>query len=57
MSTRGALVEVVGEVAELGEVDLGVLVLAEVVLQRLELADERLARAWSGSSPPKHSSR
>ena len=37
------LVQVVGEVAELGEVHLGVLVLAEVVLEVLELAHERLA--------------
>ena len=43
MSTTGSLVEVVGEVAELREVHLGVLVLAQVVLQLLQLADERLA--------------
>ena len=40
---HGPLVQVVGEVAELGEVHLGVLVLAQVVLQVLELAHERLA--------------
>ena len=47
---RRPLVQVVGEVAELGQVHLGVLVLAEVVLEVLELADERLALARSGSS-------
>ena len=39
----GPGVEVVGELAELGQVHLGVLVLAEVVLEGLELGDERLA--------------
>ena len=44
VSTVAPGVQVVGELAELRQVHLGVLVLAEVVLQRLELADERLAR-------------
>ena len=51
MSTTDALVEVVGEVAQLGEVHLGVLVLAEVVLEVLELAHERLALVGGEQRP------
>ena len=39
------VVQVAGDVAEHGDVDLGVLVLAEVVLQRLQPPHERLASA------------